>query len=135
MSNMSVGSRSGIGSPMGPGHGGTGGSSNAAYGGSHNPRAFPSAGDRISSTAPTLSQLLQGQKPPGHSYSGNYSGQGDMNMGKGPEGGMGMMSQGGPYQSHSQWSHRGHMQNPMGPYGQRNQVELHSGLQNDFGYL
>ena len=131
MSNVNLGNRS-MGSPMGPGaagHGGTGGgsASGAGYGGAHNPRAFGSAGDRISSTAPTLSQLLQGQKHPSHSYSGNFTGQGDLNMAKVPDGAMGMMSQGGPYQS--QWSNRGHVQHPMAAYaGQRNQVDLYYSL-------
>lgn len=99
------------------------------YGSSHQ---RPFGENRIANSAPTLSQLLQGQKP-SPSFSSNYSNQGD-SLGKGTDGGGGMGMMGNPGGYPSQWGQRGgmpgSMSHGMGPGGygpnMRNQVSLYS---------
>ncbi|XP_022082490.1 AT-rich interactive domain-containing protein 1B-like isoform X4 [Acanthaster planci] len=98
-SPMVMGSRSGPNAPSMPPN----------YGSSHQQQPRPYGSDRISSSAPTLSQLLQGQKHVPN-YSSNYPSPGD-NMGKGLDGGgsLGMISNQGSgtfHQSPQNWGQR-----------------------------
>ncbi|XP_038049309.1 AT-rich interactive domain-containing protein 1A-like isoform X3 [Patiria miniata] len=106
-----------------------------SYGSSHQQQQRSYGGDRISNSAPTLSQLLQGQKHVPN-YSSSYPSPGD-SLGKGSDGGgsIGMMSNQGSgtfHQSPQNWGQRSsgmpqvHPQSTSGSgYGQnmgRNQM-------------
>ena len=79
-----------------------------SYGSSHQQQPKPYSGDRISNSAPTLSQLLQGQKHMPN-YSSSYPSPGE-NMVKGSDGGgsLGMMTNQGTgfHQSPQNWGQR-----------------------------